>query len=52
MEEEEIYPEQKVNNITTDKFFQTPVTTNAQKKGANVKNERQLIFDIHEETIK
>ena len=52
MEEEEKYSERNVNNVTTDTLFQYPVTTNAQKKYANVTNERQITSGIHTETIK
>ena len=52
MEEEEKDSKLNVNNLNTDTLFQSPVTINAQKKYANVKNERQIASDIHAETIK
>ena len=34
MEEEEKHVKRNVNNVTTDTFFQSPITINAQKKDA------------------
>ena len=48
MEEEEKYYERNANNITTDNFFQSPVTINAQKKYANVTYERRIASGILE----
>ena len=44
--------DRNINNITMDTMFQSPVTTNAQKKNANVKYERLIASDILAETIK
>ena len=44
--------EDKVNNVTMDTLFQSPVTINAQNKDANVTNERRIAAEIHAETIK
>ena len=52
MEEEEEEIESNVNNITNDTLFRSPDTINAQKKDANVTNERQIALDIHTEMIK
>ena len=52
MEEEEKYYERNANNITTDNFFQSPVTINAQKKDVNMTYERQISLGILTETIK
>ena len=52
MEEEEKAAECNVNNITTDTLFQSPVTINAQKKDANLKNERLIALNSHAEKIK
>ena len=42
-----IVMEDNVNSISMDNFFRSPVTINAQKKDANVTNERQISADIH-----
>ena len=52
MEEEEKCAKLNVNNVTTDTLFQSPVTINAQKKDANVTNERRIASGILAETIK
>ena len=44
--------EDNVNNVTMDTLIQSPVAINAQKKYANVTNERQIASEIHVETIK
>ena len=40
------------NNITMDTFCQSPVTTNLQRKNANIPNERRIASDILSETLK
>ena len=52
MEDEEKYAERNVNNVTTDTFFQSPVTINAQNKDANMTYERQIASGIIADTIK
>ena len=52
MEGEEKDAKRKVNNVTTDTLFQSPVTINAQKKDAHVTYERQIASGILSKTIK
>ena len=52
MKEEEKYSERTVNNVTTDTFFRSPATINAQKKDSNVTYERLIALGILVETIK
>ena len=52
MENEEECDERNVNKITTDTLFQFPVTINAQKIDANMKQERQFPSDIRAEMIR
>ena len=52
-EEEEGDTKRDTNNMTMDTLFcQSPVTTNTQRKDANVANERQIYSNIPAETIK
>ena len=51
-EENEKYAKQNINNVTMDTLFQSPVTSNTQRKDGNVTNDRQIALDIHAETIK
>ena len=44
--------EDNVNNVTIDTLVRSPVTIHAQKKDANMTNERQISADIHAETMK
>ena len=52
MEDEEKDAERNVNNVTTDIFFQSPVTVNVQNKDANGTYERQIASGIISEAIK
>ena len=52
MEDKEKDAEHNVNNVTTDTFFQSPVTINAQNKDANVTYEKRIASGILAETIK
>ena len=51
MEDEEKDAERNVNNVTTDNFFQYPVTINVQNKDANVTYDRKIASGILAETI-
>ena len=51
-EEEEKDAECNVDNVTMDTLFQSPISINAQKKDANMTNERRIAADIHAETMK
>ena len=51
-EEEERDAKNNANNVTTDNFCQSLVTTNTQENIANIPNERQIYLDILAETIK
>ena len=44
--------ESNTNNETMYSFFNSPVTTNTQRKKANIPNERRIGSDILAETIK
>ena len=49
--EEEKDAKRNVINITKNIFFQSPIMINAQRKYANMTNERWIASDIHSETI-
>ena len=52
MEQEKEKIERNINNITCDTSFQSPVTTNVQKKDANWSLERRLAAGILDEMVK
>ena len=52
MEEEEEEIERKINNITYDTSFKSPVTINVQKKDAKCSLERRLVAGVLAETVK
>ena len=51
-EYEERDAKRNANNVTTDTFIQSPVTTNTPRKKTDVPNERQISSDSLTETTK
>ena len=51
-EEEERNINSDSNNVTINTFYQSPSTTNTQRKNANIPNETQITSDILAETLK
>ena len=51
-EDEEHDAEHNANNVTTDSFIKTPVTTNTPREKTDVTNERRISSDSLTETLK